>query len=184
MRDREGPAKASPDLPVVRQWVERNPDADARLTETVEHGGDRVVLVISIPAHEEMIRARIEIAPLVQHPELLRFRRWRPTAQETEWTLQWVPGLMRRQEDLDLPTKVTSTGPHPVTGLIMITLDRIDPAYAAELEARGNGLTYVLPDPVNPVPLAVARTWSFDDRVPDAASPTWVTIEKPRADLP
>ncbi len=184
MRDREGPATASPDLPVVRQWVERNPDANARLTETVEHGGDRVVLVISFPVHEEMLRARIEIPPLVRFPELLRFRRWKPTEQETEWTLQWVLGLMRRQEDLDLPTKVTSTGPHPVSGLIMITLDRVDPTYAAELEARGNGLTFVLPEPENSVSLAVARSWSPRDRVPDAASPTWVTVEKARADLP
>jgi hypothetical protein len=184
MRDREGPATASPDLPVVREWIERNPDMNARLTETVEHGGDRVVLIISFPAHEDMLRARIEIPPLVQFPELLRFRRWKPTEQETEWALQWVLGLMRRQHDLDLPTKVTSTGPHPISGLIMITLDRVDPTYAAELEARGNGLTFVLPEPENPVPLAVARTWSFHDRVPDAASPTWVTLEKPRADLP
>jgi hypothetical protein len=181
MRFREVPATASPDLPVVRQWVERNPDTDVRLTETVEHGGDRVVLVVSFPAHEEMVRARREIPPLVQFPELLRFRRWQPGEQEVEWTLQWVLGLMRRQEELRLPTKVTSTGPHPVSGIIMISLDRIDPAYAAELEARGNGLTVVLPEPVNPVPLSDARDWPPPrDRVPDAASPTWVTVEKPR----
>ncbi|RZU12084.1 hypothetical protein EV645_5345 [Kribbella rubisoli] len=113
MRYREGPATASPDLPVVREWVERNPDTDARLTETVEHGGDRVVLIISIPVHEEMLRAQREIPPLVQFPELLRFRRWQPTEQE-----------------------------------------------------------------------AVARSPSPDYRLPDAASPTWVTVEKPRADLP
>jgi hypothetical protein len=164
--------------------VERNPDADARLTETIAHGGDQV-LVISIPAHEQMVLARIEIPPLVQFPELLRFRRWRPAEQETEWTLQWVLGLMRRQEDLGLPTKVTSTGPHPVSGLIEITLDRVDPAYAAELESRGDGLVFVLPEPVNPVPLAVAGAWAPPgDRFPDAASPTWVTVEKPRADIP
>lgn len=184
MRYRDSPAKDSPDLPVVRQWVERNPDTDARLMETVEHGGDRVVLVISIPVHEEMLRAQIEIPPLVQFPELLRFRRWQPAEEETEWTLQWVLGLMRRQDDLGLPTKVTSTGPHPVSGLIMITLDRVDPTYAAELEARGNGLTIVLPEPVNPVPLTVAGASSPDYRVPGAASPTWVTVEKPRADFP
>ncbi|MER7249900.1 hypothetical protein [Kribbella sp. NPDC000426] len=184
MRYREGPATASPDLPVVREWVERNPNADATLTETVEHGGERVVLVISIPVHEQMVRAQREVSPLVRFPELLRFRRRRPAEQEIEWTLQWVLGLMRRQEDLNLPTKVTSTGPHPVSGLIMITLDRVDPTYAAELEARGNGLTIVLPDPVNPVPLAVAHDWWPPDRVPDAASPTWATVEKPRADLP
>jgi hypothetical protein len=177
---RDGPATDSPDLPVVRQWVERNPDAAARLTETVEHGGNRIVLVISIPAPEEMLRAQIEIPPLVQFPELLRFRRWQPSEQETERTLQWVLGLMRRQEELGLPTKVTSTGPHPASGLIMITLDRVDPTYATELEARGNGLAIVLPEPVNPVPLAVALTWSPRDRVPNAASPTWVTVEKPR----
>ena len=181
MRFREIPATASPDLPVVRQWVERNPGAHARLTETVEHGGDRVVLVISVPDHDEMVRARTEIVPLVQFPELLRFRRWQPSEQETEWTLQWVLGLMRRQEDLRLRTKVTSTGPHHVSGLVMITLDRVDPGYAAELEARGNGLSYVLPDPENPVPLSVAHGWSPRDRVPDAPTPTWVTVEKPRA---
>jgi hypothetical protein len=67
VRYRDGPATDSPDLPVVRQWVERNPDADARLTETIAHGGDQV-LVISIPAHEQMVLARIEIPPLVQFP--------------------------------------------------------------------------------------------------------------------
>lgn len=180
MPDRDGPATGSPDLAVVRQWVERNPATDARLTETVEHGGERVVLVISIPAHEEMLRARIEVPPLVQFPELLRFRRWKPTEQETEWTLQWVLGLMRRQADLDLPTRVTSTGPHPVSGLIMISLDRVDPTYAAELEARGNGLAYVLPEPENPVPLAVAGTSMPDYRLPDAESPTWVAVEQVR----
>lgn len=176
----DGPATDSADLPAVREWVERNPDTNARLTETVEHGGDRVVLVVSFPVHEDMVRARIEIPPLVRFPELLRFRRWKPAEQETEWTLQWVLGLMRRQWDLDLPTKVTSTGPHPVSGLIMITLDRVDPAYAAELEARGDGLTFVLPEPENPVPLSVALDWSPRDRVPDAPSPTWVEVEKPR----
>lgn len=184
MRYRDGPATASPDLPVVRQWIECNPNTNARLTETVEHGGDRVVLVISVPVHEEMLRAQIEIPPLVQFPELLRFRRWQPSGQETEWTLQWVLGLMRRQVDLGLPTKVTSTGPHPVSGLIHITLDRVDPTYAAELEARGNGLTFVLPEPENSVSLAVAGAPSPYWRVPDAASPTWVTVEKPRADFP
>jgi len=182
MRDRESPATASPDLAVVRRWVERNPSANARLTETVEHGGERVVLVISFPVHAEMLRARIEIPPLVRFPDLVRFRRWKPSEQETEWTLQWVLGLMRRQYDLRLPTHVTSTGPHPVSGLIMITLDRIDAAYAAELEARGNGLTYVLPDPENPIPLSVAGMPSSDYRVPDAASPTWATVENPRVD--
>ncbi|MDX2970977.1 hypothetical protein [Kribbella solani] len=184
MRDREGPATASPDLPVVRQWIDDNPHADAILTETVEHGGGRVVLVISIPVYEEMVRAQHEVSPLVQFPELLRFRRRHPAEQEIEWTLQWVLDLMRRQEELGLPTRVISTGPHPVSGLITITLDRVDPAYAAELEVRGNGLTIVLPDPVNPVPLAIAHGWWPQDRVPDAASPTWVTVEKPRADLP
>jgi hypothetical protein len=175
----ENPATVSPDLAVVRRWVERNPEAGARLTETVEHGGGRVVLVVSVPDHAEMVRARSEILPLVDFPELLRFRRWRPSEQETEWTLQWVLGLMRRQEDLGLPTKVTSTGPHPDSGLIMISLDRVDPTYAAELEARGNGLVAVLPDPENLVPLSMAgpRT-APQHRVADAASPTWVTVEK------
>lgn len=178
VRFRDNAATASPDLRVVRQWVERNPDAEAKLTETVEHGGARVVLVISVPVHAQMLRARVEVPPLARFPELLRFRRWKPAEQETEWTLQWVLGLMRRQVDLDLPTKVTSTG--LVSGLIMITLDRADPVYAAELEARGNGLTFVLPDPVNPVSLAAAGSWSPVHRVPDAESPTWVTVEKVR----
>ena len=180
MHYRDGPATASPDLPVVRQWVERNPNTDARLTETVEHGGDRVVLVISVPVHEEMLRARSEIPPLVRFPELLRFRRWQPAEQETEWTLQWVLGLMRRQMDLGLPTKVTSTALDVVSGLILITLDRVDPAYAAELDARGNGLTFVRPNPENTVLLAVAGSPSPYFRVPDAESPTWVTVERVR----
>ncbi|WP_433164824.1 hypothetical protein [Kribbella sp. CA-247076] len=184
MRYREEPATASPDLPVVREWVERNPHTEARLTETVEHGGGRVVLVISFPVHEEMVRARLEIPPLVQFPDLLRFRRWNPGEQEAEWTLQWVLGLMRRQADLGLPTKVTTTGPHPVSGLIMMTLDRVDSAYAAELEARGDGLTVVLPHPENPVPLSVTGYPLSRDRIPGAASPTWVVTEKVRADQP
>jgi hypothetical protein len=176
----ETQATASPDLAVVRKWVERNPEAHARLTETVEHGGERVVLVVSVPVHEDMVRARGEILRLVRFPELLRFRRWQPSEQETEWTLQWVLGLMRRQEELGLPTKVTSTWPDPESGLLMMTLERIDPTYAAELESRGNGLTVVRPIPENSVSLAVARAWSPHDRVPDAESPTWVTVEKSR----
>ena len=43
------PASASPDLPLVQEWVDRNPTVQANLTETIEHGGGRVVLVISIP---------------------------------------------------------------------------------------------------------------------------------------
>jgi hypothetical protein len=178
MRIHDAPATASADLPVVRQWVERNPDADARLTETVEHGGGRVVLIVSIPDHEEMVRARAEISPLVQFPELLRFRRWKPGEQETEWTLQWVLGLMRRQSELDLPTHVTSTGPHPVSGLIMISLSRIDPEYAAELEARGNGLVYVRPEPENPAPLSAVDPFGAQDRLLSAPSPTWVAVEE------
>ncbi|MDX6282464.1 MAG: hypothetical protein QOH03_3535 [Kribbellaceae bacterium] len=178
-RIREEPATASVDLPVVRKWVELNPGAGARLTETVEHGGGRVVLVISFPLEADMLQAKAELVPLVQSPELLRFRRWHPTEQETEWTLQWVLGLMRRQRDLDLPTQVTSTGPHPDSGLIMIALDRVDPAYAAELEARGNGLTLVLPEPENPTPLNVVGPFSRDNRLPNAETPTWVTTERP-----
>lgn len=174
----ETEATASPDLAVVQRWVERNPGADARLAETVEHGGGRVALVVSVPVHEEMVRARSETLPLVQFPELLRFRRWQPSEQETEWTLQWVLGLMRRQEELGLPTRVTSVWPDSESGLIMMTLDRVDPIYAAELEARGNGLTVVRPTPENSVSLAVALAWSPRDRVPDAESPTWVTVEK------
>ncbi len=176
----EVPASGSVDLPVVREWVERNPGSGARLTETVEHGSERVALVVSVPGHEEMLRARSEIPRLVQFPELLRFRRWRPAEQETEWTLQWVLGLMRRQGDLGLPTKVTSTWPDSASGLVVITLDRVDPAYAAELEARGNGLTCVRPEPESSGLLGVAVDWSSSDRVPDAATPTWVAVEKTR----
>jgi hypothetical protein len=82
----------------------------------------------------------------VRSPELLRFRRWQPTEQEPEWTLQWVLVPLRRQDGLNLPSKVTSTGPYRDSGLILITLDRVNPAYAAAPEARGNALTFVLPE--------------------------------------
>jgi hypothetical protein len=175
------PATDSPDLPVVRQWVERNPGVGAQLSETTEHGGGRVVLAISIPDHDEMVRAGDELPTLVRFPDLLRFRRWHPSEQEAEWTLQWVLGLMRRQEELDVPANVTSTGPHPVSGLIMISLDRVDRNYAAELERRGDGLILVLPQPVNPMPLSAAVSNDYPARHLKAQTPTWVTTEKPRA---
>jgi hypothetical protein len=154
MMERYEPATASPDLPVVHGWVERNPDVQALLTETTEHGGGCVVLVISIPNHDDMVRARTEIPPLVQYPDLLRFRRWQPSEQEAEWTLQWVLGLMRRQRELGLPTHVAAVGPHSASGLIEIWLDKVDREYAAELEARGEGLVFVAPHPDTGVSLA------------------------------
>jgi hypothetical protein len=167
MMERYEPATASPDLPAVRAWVDRNPHVQARLTETTEHGGGRVVLVISIPDHEDMVRARTEVPPLVDHPDLLRFRRWQPSAQEAEWTLQWVLGLMRRQRELALPTHVASVGPHTASGLIEAWLDKVDREYAAELEARGDGLLFIAPQPDTGVSLA----------------PGW-TREPPRVTLP
>jgi hypothetical protein len=158
MMERYEPAAASPDLPVVRTWAEHNPDVQARLTGTTEHGGDRVVLVISIPGHDDMVRARTEIPPLVDLPDLLRFRRWQPSEQEAEWTLQWVLGLMRRQRELALPTHVASVGLHVVSGLIEVWLDKVDRDYAAELEARGDGLLFVAPHPDTGVSLAPGWT--------------------------
>ncbi|WP_350279377.1 hypothetical protein [Kribbella sp. HUAS MG21] len=156
--ERYEPATASPDLPVVRAWVERNPDVRARLTETTEHGGGRVVLVVSVPDHDDLVRARTEISPLVDHADLLRFRRWQPSEQEAEWTLQWVLGLMRRQRELALPTEVASVGRHVVSGLIEVWLDKVDRDYAAELEARGDGLLFVAPHPDTGVSLAAGWT--------------------------
>lgn len=155
MHNREVPASESPDLPAVRRWVDQNPDLHAQLTEAVEHGGGRVTLIVNVPDRSGMVRARTEVPPLVQSPELLRFRRWQPSEQEAEWTLQWVLGLMRRQHELKLPTRVTTTGPDPRSGLIMISLNQVDPTYAAELEARGDGLVYVTPYPENPVALGM-----------------------------
>ncbi|MFI6677302.1 hypothetical protein [Kribbella sp. NPDC050470] len=156
MVHRELPATASPDLQVVREWVERNPQAGARLSETVEHGGGEVVLVVSVPEYDEMVRARTEIPSLVRFPERLRFRRWRPTETESEWTLQWVLGLMRRQYDLGLPTHVASVGPHPDSGVVFVQLDKVDREYAAALETRGDGLLYVDPYPDEGVLLTTA----------------------------
>lgn len=167
MMERYEPATASPDLPAVRAWVERNFDVQARLTETVEHGGGRVVLVISIPDHDDLVRARTEIPPVVDHPDLLRFRRWQPSEQEAEWTLQWVLGLMRRQRELGLPTHVAAVWQDPASGLIEVRLDEVDREYAAELEARGDGLLFVGPHPDTGVPLG----------------PGW-TREPPRVTLP
>jgi hypothetical protein len=65
-----------------------------------------------------------------------------------------VLGLMRRQRDLGLPTHVVSVALHPVSGLVMISLDKVDPRYAAELEARANGLAFVAPHPDTGVNLA------------------------------
>jgi hypothetical protein len=171
MWNREVPASESPDLPAVRRWVDQNPDLHVQLTESVEHGGGRVTLVVNVPEHSGMVRARIEVPPLVQFPELLRFRRWQPPEQEAEWTLQWVLGLMRRQYDLELPTRVTTTGPDPRSGLIMISLNQVDPTYAAELETRGNGLAYVTPYPENPVNLGMAG--------PSAQSDPGAAVGKP-----
>lgn len=158
MWNREVPPSGSPDLQAVRRWVDQNPDLHAVLTESVEHGGGRVTLVVNVPEHSGMVRARTEVPPLVQFPELLRFRRWQPSEQEAERTLQWVLGLMRRQNDLKLPTSVISTALDVRSGLIMIRLDQVDPTYAAELEARGDGLVYVTPYPESSGMLGMPET--------------------------
>ncbi|MDX6294254.1 MAG: hypothetical protein QOH50_3329 [Kribbellaceae bacterium] len=140
------------DLPVVKRWIERNPNARATAVvaeDPFNPGESHTVLIVSIREPAEMGRAQSEIPQLVKSPEHLRVRRWKPSADEVERIQQWV--MTTQPQPGGDQAGVSAVGQDPETGLVTITLDRVDGQYAAELEAATDGLAVVLPDPEIPV---------------------------------
>ena len=65
---------------------------------------------------------------------------------------------MRRQRELGLPTRVVSVAPHPVSGLVMISLDKVDPDCAPNSKPEPTGLAFVAPHPDTGLNLAPTPT--------------------------
>ncbi|WP_432887848.1 hypothetical protein ACQPYH_06170 [Kribbella sp. CA-245084] len=92
-----------------------------------------------------MHRARQELLQVLQGPEQLRVRRWRPPAEELDRIMRWALDTLLPLHGAS--TSVTSVGPDPESGLVMITLGTVDAAYATELETATDGLAFVAVDP-------------------------------------
>jgi hypothetical protein len=69
------------------------------------------------------------------------------------WVLDTQPASGRAGDR----TGVTSVSIDPKTGQVVVVLDRHDPAYAAELEATGDGVIKVDPEPMVLHPLTAPR---------------------------
>jgi hypothetical protein len=92
-----------------------------------------------------MIRAREELAGLVRSAEHLRVRRWKPARAELDSVQAWV--WSTRRTLVGPGTRVVATWIDARSGLLSISLNRIDRKYAAELEAATDGLAFVRPEP-------------------------------------
>lgn len=153
------------DRRIVEAWIDDNPASDARLIEVSDsddqswrslrpHGSvssGEPFFIVSVPDHDEMIRARTELLALVANPENLRVRRWKPSRAEIDRFQSWI---WNNNRPFGGPqARVTMTGPHPRSGLLMISLSSVDRQYAEELEEAADGLAYVLPKPERIVPL-------------------------------
>jgi hypothetical protein len=91
MTDQRQHDSSAADRQIVEAWINANPTAAARLTEVADsddsddswralrpHGAvsnGHPFLIVNIPNHEEMVRARTELPELLAHPENLRVRR-------------------------------------------------------------------------------------------------------------
>lgn len=140
--------RASPDRSAIQGWIERNPGADARFSTVVDVGTGQEILVVNIPDRSEMHRAKQELLQLVREPEHLRVRRWRPPDDELDRIMRWALDTLLPVNGTSTP--VTSVGPDPESGLVMITLRTADATYAADLEARTDGLAFVAVEPDAP----------------------------------
>lgn len=147
----------STDLPLIERWLEDNL-VPAQATVAIDRAAfdsnmGHVLLVVSVRELSELDRAREELTALVVYPDRLRVRRWKPADAELRRIHDWIwsrPTLPGSED-----TRITSGGPHPETGLMWVTLNRKDEAYAAYLVAASGGLIDVSPRPEGP---AVALT--------------------------
>lgn len=139
-------ADAGADRRIVGSWISENPGAHARLTEVDDPGEPgRVVFVVNVPDRDEMTRAREELAGLMRSPEQLRVRRWKPSRAEIDSVQAWV--WSTRRSLVGSGTRVVATWIDVRSGLLSISLNRIDRKYADELEAATDGLAFVRPEP-------------------------------------
>lgn len=139
-------ADAGADRRIVGSWISENPGTHVRLTEVDDPDEPgRVVFVVNVPDRDEMTRAREELAGLMRSPEQLRVRRWKPSRAEIDSVQAWVWSTRRSLDESG--TRVVATWIDVRSGLLSISLNRIDRKYADELEAATDGLAFVRPEP-------------------------------------
>ncbi|WP_327640797.1 hypothetical protein OHB24_21110 [Kribbella sp. NBC_00482] len=168
-----GRESSAGDRQIIEAWIRDNPTIEARLTEANDpadgswrslrpHGATSrdPFFIVNVSDHHEMVRARAELAVLVTTPENLRVRRWKPSKAEVDRVQAWIWEHNRPFDETK--TSVTATGPHPTSGLLMISLNRVDREYAEELEEATHGLAYVQPEPETIIPLRADASASGD----------------------
>jgi hypothetical protein len=141
----------STDLPLIEGWIDDNL-VTAQATVAIDRAAfdsnmGHVLLVVSVRQLSELDRAREELTALVTYPDRLRVRHWMPTEALLQRIHDWIwsrPTLPGSEG-----TEITSWGPHPTTGRMLVTLNRKDPAYAAYLYDATGGIIDVDPEPEN-----------------------------------
>lgn len=133
------------DRPRLERWSQLHPGAAAEVTverEAFDAGQGHVLLVVSLRNVRFLPRARNELPALVEFPDRLRVRSWRPPRAEAERVMRWI--MKTFMGDAGGPqTVVSSVSIDPATGLVRVALDRRDEAFARELRAATNGIVQV-----------------------------------------
>jgi len=139
------------DLPRIRSWLRGHPGVDASVTldrTAFDAGQGHVLVIVAVTGDPTEVREDLESAVL--HPDRLRVRAHRPSLNALREVLQWV---LATRMTADTPTTVTSAGIDERAGKVVVTLNRRDEDYAAELMSLTKGLIRVAPDPVIVTPL-------------------------------
>ncbi|GAB3821586.1 hypothetical protein [Kribbella italica] len=152
------------DLPVLQAWAEDHPDLVAKIAAdhaAFDSNVGHVLLVVEIHDHTAVRRVQAELVPLLRRPEHLRVRTPIPEPVDLEPLSDGVWALDGNG------THITTTWPDPTTGMLHVTLDRIDPAFTARIEALAPDRIHVLPDPQGPAaPLASRELPPYEQEMP------------------
>jgi hypothetical protein len=140
------PALAT-DLERLHGWSGAHPAARAEISvdrsaALAGQGEPLIVVCLDDPAAH-----RAELVDLLDRPDRLRVRPRRPDPADLARLLRWVVDTQMRPAGSGRAT-VSSAGIDEAAGVVVVTLDRPDPRYAAELAAAGGGLLRVAPRPV------------------------------------
>jgi hypothetical protein len=96
---------------------------------------------------EDPAAHRAELVGLLDRPDRLRVRPRRADPADLERLLRWILDTQMVPAEPGRAT-VSSAGIDETAGVVVVTLDRPDPRYAADLAAAGGGLLRVAERPV------------------------------------
>jgi len=141
------------DLARIRKWLHRHPEVHASVAVDrirFDAGQGNVLLVVSADRDVDALRRDLET--VVRLPERLRVRADHASLEDLERVLRCIVETRMGSADNNA-TVVTSAGIDEQVGAVVVTLNRVDPRYVDDLQARSDGLVQVEAEPLIPVRL-------------------------------